>query len=232
MPISRRVLLAVPMTLATAPAMAAAAPREVRLKPGERGVGFAIESGPIASRLRFVGYRESFVLPVPAAPLGLLPIAGRELLSVGFSANALAGVRQTLTALIGWDGRRLRILDVETLSFESGDGHQTGRLTARLTDTPDRRHLRLIASASRTQPHGPLLRESWVDLLAWHEGAPLASANPRPPPPDSWQGRMLASRRRIIGLLDTPRTQITLDMLAPTGVLDPLGRIGMRVTHS
>jgi len=209
-----------------APALAAAAPRRAPggalvLRPKGPRVAYRLAAQPIASRLTFAGFHEAFSLPGDTTVHGVYPIADRELLVVGFDASALAGVTQKLVAMIGWDGRTLRILDVETLEFASSDNGTQSSLKARLTATPDRRALSFAVEASRAE-HGKTARhESWTDLLTWREGAPLA-AEDAGKSASSWQTRMNATHRRIVALLSPQRTTLTLDMLDPTGLLDPL----------
>ena len=161
------------------------------------------------------------MLPGEAAVIGTYPIAGRELLAVSFDASALAGVTQKLAALIGWDGKTLRILDVETLLFSSGDNGSQSTLTAHLS-AGDATHLRRTVEASRSEHGKPAHHEAWTDLLAWREGAPFATVAPSKTA-GPWQIRAEATRSRIATLLTPPRTELTLDMLDPTGLLDPLG---------
>jgi hypothetical protein len=225
MPLPRRILLAAPLLIAARAAPRKAAASALRLRPGGGPVTCHLAVEPIASRLTFTGFHESFVLPGEAVILGTYPVAGRELLSVGFDASALAGVSQKLAALVGWDGKTLRILDVETLSFASSDNGSQSSLTAHLA-AGDRDHLRFSVEASRSEHQKAPRHEAWTDLLAWHEGAPLATApqaKPAAHPAGPWQARCEATRARIAALLTPPRTQLTLDMLDPTGLLDPLG---------
>ena len=215
--------------LLAAPLLMAAAPRPVpphgtvRLRPQGPAVAYRVGVEPAASRLTFAGFRQIFTLPGEATPLGTYPIAGREVLAIGFDASALAGVTQKLVALIGWDGKTLRLLDVETLEFASSDNGSQSSLAAHLAPSPDHRALQLIVEASRAEHGKPAHRENWTDLLAWHDGAPLAPGGTSKAAAGTWQARMDASRTRIAALLTPPRTVLTLDMLAPTGLLDPLG---------
>ncbi len=213
-----------PNAPATKPAHQAAHAPALKLRPGGPAVTYRLLAHPVASRLTFAGIREAVVLPGAASVLAAYPIAGRELLAIGFDASALAGVTQKLAALVGWDGRTIRILDVETLHFSSGDAGSPSTLVARITAGPGPQHLRVIASATRSERGTPAHRESWVDVLAWREGAPLTTApSPIGPAHGTWQTRMEATRARVAALLNPPRTTLTLDMLDPTGLLDPLG---------
>ena len=85
-----------------------------------------------------------------------------------------------------------------------------------------RDQLHYTANASRAEHGKPARHESWTDLLIWRDGAPLTVSVPTKPG-GPWQTRMEASRARLAAVLSPPRTELTLDMLAPTGVLDPLG---------
>ena len=220
MAISRRTLLASPLLIAAAPAPKRSG-TGVRLRPGGPAAGLRLTVHPMATGLSFTGFRESFVLPGEASILGTFPIAGRELLGITFDASALAGVTQKLAALIGWDGKTLRILDVETLAFSSGDNGSQSTLKAQLA-AGDAAHLRFTVEASRAERHKAAHHESWTDLLAWREGAPLTTADPGKAA-GPWQARADATRTRVAALLTPPRTKLTLDMLDPTGLLDPLG---------
>jgi len=220
MAISRRILLAAPLLAAAAPAPKHGG-NSVRLRPGGPAVPFRLTVHPMATGLSFAGFRESFALPGEASVLGTYPIAGRELLGIGFDASALAGVTQKLCALIGWDGRTLRILGVETLAFSSGDNGSQSTLKATL-GPGDATHLRLSVEASRAEHGKAAHHESWTDLLAWREGAPLTTADPGKSA-GPWQTRADATRARVAALLTPARTKLTLDMLDPTGLLDPLG---------
>jgi hypothetical protein len=220
MPVPRRIILAAPLLMAAG----RPAPRggSLRLRPGAPPVAYHLAAQMMASHLTFTGMHPPVVLPGEAVILGTYPIAGRELLSVGFDASALAGVTQKLAALVGWDGRALRILNVETLTFSSGDNGSQSTLSARITAGPSHDQLRYTADASRSERGKPARRETWTDTLSWREGAPLTIATPSKPG-GPWQTRMETSRGRLATLLAIPRTTLTLDMLDPTGLLDPLG---------
>jgi hypothetical protein len=220
MPVPRRVILAAPLLMAAG--RPASRGGSLRLRPGAPPVAYRLAPQIMASHLTFTGFRQPVVLPGEAVILGTYPIAGREILAVGFDASALAGVTQKLAALVGWDGKELRILDIETLTFSSGDNGSQSRLSAHITAGPSHDQLRYTAEASRSERGKPPRHESWTDTLTWREGAPLTIATPNKAG-GPWQNRMEASRARLATLLATPRTALTLDMLDPTGLLDPLG---------
>ncbi|HTW27331.1 MAG TPA: hypothetical protein VME92_09405 [Acetobacteraceae bacterium] len=233
MPPNRRTLLAAPLLLA-APALFApdTAPRAeapllaVKLKPDEDEVAFQFDLRPQETMLGFDGFTEVFRFPGEARPLAKLPIAGRQLLSVGFDADALAGVKQRLAALVGWDGRALRVLDIEILSFSAASLTAKRSLIGRIAATADRRFLRVVFDAAELSVPGPRARrESWATLLAWRSDSILLDVSPHRGRPGSWQARMEEARDKVAALLrPSPRTTITLDMLGPTGLLDPFGR--------
>ena len=112
-------------------------------------------------------------------------------------------------------------IGVETLAFSSGDNGSQSTLKATLA-AGDATHLRLSAEASRAEHRKPAHHEAWTDLLAWREGAPLTTADPGKSA-GPWQTRADATRARVAALLTPARTKLTLDMLDPTGLLDPLG---------
>jgi hypothetical protein len=217
--LARRVLLAAPLLLAARRPDTAGS---VRLMPGGDAVDYQFKVMPDATQLGFDGFEQVFTLPGEAAAIGVLPIAGRQVLQVRFSADAFAGVSQKLVAIIGWDGKVPRILGVEVLSFAADQQAIADHLSGRVAATADRTHLRVTYDASRIVHGAHPRRESWMDILAWKDGAPLQEIPRRHVPPTSWQARMTVIRAKVDALLVPPRTLLTTDMLGPTGLLDPL----------
>lgn len=218
--LARRALLAAPLLLAGAPPPPAAdAASALLLKPDSPRVPFTVAVLAGVARLEIGGLAAGATLPADRLRLlPLLPIAGREIVAIAFGADTEAGTSRDLVALIGWDGERLRILAVETLSWRGPGG---AALDTRIAATPDRLHLRLFRTESAARPVQRPYRDVWGDLLAWRDRAPLADALPHRPRPGTWQAAMAAARARMLEWLQTPRTSLTLADLAPTGILEP-----------
>jgi hypothetical protein len=60
----------------------------------------------------------------------------------------------------------------------------------------------------------PLRWESWTDLLAWRDQAPLADAPVRPPLTGTRQGTLAAARARVAALLNEPCQAVSAPMIA------------------
>jgi hypothetical protein len=148
----------------------------------------------------------------------ILPVAGRELLIVSFGADSDPLASQDLIAIIGWDGSQLRILGIESLTWHRQDGAD---LSLRLFAVADRKRLMLAYSAAIPRGSPAVQRMSWEDFLAWQDGAPMENTPPRPPLPNTWQSHLGATRAKVIELLSTPKSAISVPMLAATGLLRP-----------
>lgn len=159
-----------------------------------------------------------------------LALAGREVLVVAFAgdrddAAATARGPLDLVAMIGSDGVRLGILGVEMLSWKgrAGAGFDT------MIDAPGHGTvLRLARVASPPQAATASRHLTWTDYLAWRQGGPLADAAPRPPLAGTWQAALAAVRAAVAALLTPIPTTLTVNLLAPTGILDPAAEIPPR----
>ncbi len=211
----------------------------MRLRPGEGPGLVRLRSEGSGSRLMLEG--GSMLLPGVPERMAALPLAGRQ---VAVAGVALAS-GQVLAVLAGWDGTRLRILAVESWTWQ-GSGPR--RLALRLVAVPDDRRVRLLYDATLAsqeaggagqdvaapEPGGAGLgatgrarvvvrREAWTDILAWQDGDALRSEPLRPVLAGTWQARMAQIRADVAALLATPRGEIGVAELAATGLLDPLG---------
>jgi hypothetical protein len=201
----RRLLLAAPALLLARTAAAA------RLCPGRDGALSLTPDGNQAV-FRCDGIDGAITLPDAEARIAMaLPIAGRQVAGIAFAA----AVSLDLVALVGWDNARLRILGLEVLRWQSADG---AMLSSRFTGVGDRTRLLVAREAATPRPGLPRRWETWTDLLAWRDGAPLADAPVRTPLAGTMQARLAALRRRCTALLDPPLQTLTADMLAS---LDP-----------
>ena len=224
--LSRRALFAAPLALA--PAAAGAQPSAVQINPA--GPASLLTTAVEGERFRmtFAGWPLPIELPARRARLlAAFPLAGREVLAAAFAgdrspAEAVEHGRLDLVALIGSDGAALRVLGVEMLSWQGpggasfdtmldAPGHGVALRLARVATPPERatRSFHLI----------------WSDYLAWRQGGPLADAAPRPPRPGTWQAALARIRGQVAALLVPPCTTLTLNLLAPTGLLDPQAEI-------
>lgn len=199
--LTRRTVLASPALLLAGPAAAA------RLRPDQDGALALTPDGAGQILFRADGIDGAIVLPAAGARLAmLLPIAGRQVAGITFAADATLD----LVALIGWDGAMLRILGLEVLGWRRPDG---AMLSSRFAGVGDRTRLRITRVAATPRPGLPHHWESWTDLLAWRDGAPLADAPVRPPLPGTAQARLAAFRRRTIAFLEPPVQVLTPDMI-------------------
>jgi len=208
----RRAVLALPLL-----GMRGSDPGEVAmLRPG---VGSQITFTRMPDeRLAFraIGLEPAITLPAARARrTALLPIAGRQVAVLAFGADPSADATLDLAAIVGWDGARLRVLALEVLRWQAADG---GGFSTRLTATGDR--TRLLLRRDAAAPRGALRwqRESWTDVLAWHDGAALADDPVRAPLPQSWQARLAAARARVAGRLARPCADVSDDLI---GLLAP-----------
>ncbi len=226
--LSRRALLAAAFA-------AESAAGALRVDPGAAPTPFRATTEGERFRLDFSGPETGRLAPIllparRARLLKTLPLAGREVLAVAFAgdrdrADEMARGPLDLVALIGSDGMRLRILAVEMLHWQGrgGAGFDT------MLDAPGRGSLlRFARVASPPQPSTASRHWIWADYLAWRQGAPLADAAPRPPRPETWQAALAAIRARITAVLTPPHTELTLNLLAPTGLLAPDAEIPKR----
>ncbi|MCW3473995.1 hypothetical protein [Limobrevibacterium gyesilva] len=215
MKLARRLILTAPALLLARPAAAA------RLRPDRPGpvVLLPAESGRMA--LRCEGIDDAVTVPGARARIAmLLPVAGRDIAGIAFAADGIAG-RLDLMALAGWDGARLRILGMEVLGWAGADGSS---LSSRFAGVGDRTRLRVQRVAAMPRPGAPKVGapkvwETWTDLLAWRDRAPLADSPVRPGAPGSWQARLAAMRARAAALLDPPCLAVTAELQAAFGAL-------------
>jgi hypothetical protein len=195
--LSRRELLTAAALLVVRPAAAA----HMALEP----------SGDDQVTLRIDGIGGAITVPRERARIAFaVPIASREVAGIAFAADP-AGASLDLVALCGWDGTWLRILGLEILSYAGADG---ARLASRFAGVGDRTRLRIERTASVPRPRLPLRWESWTDLLAWRDQAPLADAPVRPPLPGTRQATLAAARANLIALINEPRQTVTAPMIA------------------
>lgn len=203
----------------------------LRIDPGAKPTKFQASVEGERLRLDFTGWPAPILLPARRARLVVaLPLAGREVLMAAFAGehdDAAAAARGALdlVAMIGSDGTRLGILGVEMLAWKgrAGAGFDT------MLDAPGHGTvLRLARVASPPQATTDSRHLTWSDYLAWRQGGPLADAAPRPPRPGTWQAALAAVRAKVAALLAPVPTTLTLNLLAPTGLLDPAAEIPPR----
>jgi hypothetical protein len=160
---------------------------------------------------RIDGIDGAITLPAVRARIAFaLPIAGREVAGVAFAADPPGGSLD-LVALCGWDGACLRILGLEILSYAGADG---ASLASCFAGVGDRSRLRIERTASVPRHGLPLRWESWTDLVAWRDQAPLADAPVRPPLPGTRQAALAAGRARVFTLLNEPCQGVGEPMIA------------------
>jgi hypothetical protein len=194
--LSRRALLTASALLIARPVVAS----QMALEP----------AGDDQAAFRVDGIDGAITVPAARARIAFaLPIAGREVAGVAFAADPPAGSLE-LVALCGWDGACLRILGLEMLSYAGADG---ASLASRFAGVGDRTRLRVERTASVPRPRLPLRWESWTDLLAWRDQAPLADMPVRPPLPDTRQAALTAARSRVAVLLSDPCQAVTNSMI-------------------
>ncbi len=203
----------------------------LRIDPGAAPTAFRAGIEGEHLRLDFAGWPEPIRLPARRARLIVaLPLAGREMLLAAFAgepdeAAATARGPLDLVAVIGSDGTRLGILGVEMLAWK---GHAGAGFDTMLDAPGHGTVLRLARIASPPQASTASRHLIWSDYLAWRQGGPLADAAPRPPRPGTWQAALSAVRARVIARLAPIPTALTLNLLAPTGLLDPAAEIPPR----
>ncbi|MGI3776642.1 MAG: hypothetical protein ACRYGC_05030, partial [Janthinobacterium lividum] len=195
----------------------------VRLRPG--GVADLVTLRAEGARSRLLLDAEPVLLPGAPERIAALPVAGRQVVVAGVALPS----GQVLAVLAGWDGAQVRVLGVE-----SWDWHGSGprRLGLRVVAVPDDRRVRLLYEAVLSTPRedGPAGRvvvrhEAWTDVLAWQEGGAMRSEPLRPVLAGTWQARMAGTRAAVAALLAAPCTDVGVEALAATGLLDPLGRV-------
>lgn len=225
--LSRRALLAIPLALA--PHAARAQPSAVQINPS--GPASLLTTTTEGERLRisFTGWPQPIELPARRARLlAAYPLAGREILAVAFAGDrspeaAAEKGRLDLVALIGSDGSVLRVLGVEMLTW-AGPG---GASFDTMLDAPGHGvALRLARVGTPPESMTRSFHLTWSDYLAWRQGGPLADAAPRPPRPGTWQAELSRVRAAVTGVLIPSCNSITLNLLAPTGLLDPQAGLG------
>ncbi|MGI4978017.1 MAG: hypothetical protein ACRYG6_13840 [Janthinobacterium lividum] len=197
----------------------------VRVRPG--GVADLVTLRAEGARSRLLLDGEPVLLPGAPERIAALPVAGRQVVVAGVALPS----GQVLAVLAGWDGTQVRVLGVE-----SWDWHGSGprRLGLRLAAVPDDRRVRLLYEAVLSTPKagGPeaagrvvVRREAWTDVLAWEDGGAMRSEPLRPVLAGTWQARMAGTRAAVAALLAAPCTDVGVEALAATGLLDPLGRV-------
>ncbi len=203
----------------------------LRIDPGAKPTKFQASVESERLRLDFAGWPAPILLPARRARLVVtLALAGREVLLAAFAgerddAAATARGALDLVAMIGSDGTRLGILGVEMLAWKGS----AGAGFATMLDAPGHGAvLRLARIASPPQATTSSRHLTWSDYLAWRQGGPLADAAPRPPRPGTWQAALAAVRAKVAALLAPIPTTLTLNLLAPTGLLDPAAEIPPR----
>lgn len=205
-----------------------------RLRPGGATVPVTLRAEEGRSRLLLDG--TAVMLPGAPQRIAALPVAARQVVVAGVALPS----GQVLAVLAGWDGARMRVLGVE-----SWDWHGSGprRLGLRLAAVPDDRRVRLLYEAVLSTPReggpapgglggGPggggrvvVRREAWTDVLAWQDGEAMRSEPLRPVLAGTWQARMAHTRAAVAALLAAPCTDVGVEALSATGLLDPLGRV-------
>jgi hypothetical protein len=219
--LTRRALFAAPLAAVPGADLWSGA---FRVDPGIAPVPFRTQSDNGRLRIEIAGSAAPIFLPgARARILVKLPLAGREVLVATFAGDGAASRGPLdLLAVIGSDGARRGVLAVEMLRWqgEGGAGFDT-RLDAPGAGTL----LRLARVASPPQASTASRHFIWADYLAWRQGGALADAAPRPPRPGTWQAALAAIRARIAPLLTPPPHEVTLALLAPTGLLDPTAEI-------
>lgn len=237
--LTRRALLAMPLVAAAppsgppygppyGPALRPPSGGGLRIDPGAPPTPFQARIEGERLRLDFAGRPTPILLPARRARLVVaLALAGREVLVVAFAGDRddAAATALDLVAMIGSDGVRLGILGVEMLSWKgrAGAGFDT------MIDAPGHGTvLRLARVASPPQAATASRHLTWTDYLAWRQGGPLADAAPRPPLAGTWQAALAAVRAAVAALLTPIPTTLTVNLLAPTGILDPAAEIPPR----
>jgi hypothetical protein len=104
---------------------------------------------------------------------------------------------------------------LEVLAWQAPGG---GWLATRIGATGERTRLKLTRDAAAPRGARPWRRESWTDFLAWRDGAALADAPVRPPPPQTWQAQLAAVRARVAARLAEPCQDVGEDV---TGLIAP-----------
>jgi hypothetical protein len=192
----------------------------LHLLPGsDRGpVQVSVGLGRNTSTLSFRGPAGEDYAPITlpggsVSLVGRLPLAGRDMLLASLPADAFV----TLLVIIGWDGQRPRILDLEAAQVTAPEGPL---LTMRLSSTPDGQILRLIWQLSA--PRGPTLpfHDQWIDMLGFRPQAPLADVAPRRPMPGGCQDRLATIRANVAEMLRLCPDRVTLPGLNASGLLD------------
>jgi hypothetical protein len=213
--VTRRALLAAPL-LPAPPLPATKAAATAMLRPG---VGTDLSFFPLPQERLGLRAPGLGVVTLPAARahlMALLPIAGRQVAVVAFGADPPASLaRLDLAAFVGWDGACLRVLALEVLLWQAEGG---GVLSGRFAATGDRTRFALTRDAGAPRGARPWLREHWTDMLAWHDGAALADAPPRPPLAGTWQARLATTRARVAARLAAPCADVAeglIGLLAP-----------------
>jgi hypothetical protein len=213
MPLARRALL-------TAFAGLAPTPRSIsaRLLPGVDGVIGLVPLPPDRVALRADCVAGQIDAPAGRARIAaVLPLADRDVAMLGIAADPPSGGQLDLMAIVGWDGSALRLLALEVLSWQAPGG---ARLATRVAAVGDRSRLRLARDAAAPRNGGSWRHESWIDLLAWHDGGALADAPPRPPLPGTWQAHLAQSRAGVIARLGMACQSVSDELLALCGPPD------------
>jgi len=213
--LSRRALLATPLLLGTLSVPARAADIAM-LRPGLRSALGLTPLLPDRASFRAAGLAPEITLPASRArAVAVLPIAGREIVLLGFGADPSASAPLELGAFVGWDGSRLRVLALEVLSWRPANG---GVLSTRVKASGDRTRLMLLRGATLPVGRTRWRREYWIDMLAWREGEALADAPVRVPPPETWQALLAHTRIRVAARLAAPCSAVAEDL---TGLFAP-----------
>jgi hypothetical protein len=154
--------------------------------------------------------------------VGRLPLAGRDLLLASFVADQAV----TLMVIIGWDGQRPRILDVEPAEVSATEGPQ---LSLRVNATPDGQVLRLIWQLSA--PRGPTLpfHDQWIDMLRFRTQAPLVDVAPRKPMRGGCQERLASIRADVASMLTLHPDSLTEGAIRSSGLLETPHQLALAV---
>lgn len=219
MMLSRRAALIAALAAATQ-ARAEAGPR-ARLRPDTlSALGFT----PLPRErveFRASGLAGTVIVPVARVALrAVVPLADRAVALLSFAADrdAPAG-RLDLAAIVGCDADGLLLLALEVLRWQAEPAHGglAATLSTRISATGDRSALLLRRDAAVPRGNLTQRRESWTDVLAWRNAAPLADTPPWPPLKGTWQHRLSQDRARVIAALSARRDAVTEDLLALCG---------------
>lgn len=208
--ITRRMVLLAGAGAVTRPAFAATlmpdAPGKLTLTSAAGGL-VALRSDNVAGEV---------LLPAGRARLvAVLPIAGRDIVAVGFADDPTGGGGDLeLVAFVGWDGSWLRVLALDVLGWQGMDG---SLLWSRMAATSDRMKLRIERDTAGPRAGRTRAWEHWTDYFVWQEGGALADAPVRPALPETWQARLAQRRKRAAVLLSAPMTAVTPATIADIG---------------